>query len=264
MTKILNLLKQSKWYCFLKYSKLGKSILRQKYPHIIQAQQKEEQLFKQVLPQERNSLIFDIGGSIGSNTVIFLKMNARVVVLEPEPNNFKCLKSRFGRNKNVTLIQKAVSNNIGIAELFVQENGSSLHTLSTYWKTYLTSKQNNRWQKKITFSTTIKTETTTLDQLITDFGQPDFIKIDVEGFEDEVIQGLTQPVGQLCFEANLPQFTEQTIHCIQSLGNIHKNISFNYSIKENLELDQYVSQNEIIDIVSNSQMRYMDIFCKMD
>jgi FkbM family methyltransferase len=41
---------------------------------------------------------------------------------------------------------------------------------------------------------------TTLDELIGKHGVPVFIKIDVEGFEEAVLQGLSQPVRALSFE----------------------------------------------------------------
>jgi hypothetical protein len=43
-------------------------------------------------------------------------------------------------------------------------------------------------------------EVSTLDALIDSFGIPSFCKIDVEGYEYEVLKGLTQPIPSLSFE----------------------------------------------------------------
>jgi hypothetical protein len=68
---------------------------------------------------------------------------------------------------------------------------------------------------------------TTLDRLIEQYGTPSFIKIDVEGFEYQVVKGLTQPVKTLSLEFT-PEFIESTFKCIdhlQRLGNIRLNYS---------------------------------------
>ena len=41
---------------------------------------------------------------------------------------------------------------------------------------------------------------TTLDELVTTHGRPDFCKIDVEGYEPEVLSGLSQPLPVIQFE----------------------------------------------------------------
>ena len=54
----------------------------------------------------------------------------------------------------------------------------------------------------------------TLDNMIEKYGTPDFLKVDVEGGELQVFEGLSQPISVICFEANLPRFREETLSII--------------------------------------------------
>ena len=67
-----------------------------------------------------------------------------------------------------------------------------ISTFAAHWKTGRFS--NSNWDKKI------MVDVTTLDDLIIKFGEPNYIKIDVEGFEHEVILGLTKKSGIISFE----------------------------------------------------------------
>ena len=46
---------------------------------------------------------------------------------------------------------------------------------------------------------------TTLDALIERHGVPSFVKVDAEGFEEEVLQGLSRSIKALSFEFTVVQ-----------------------------------------------------------
>ena len=76
------------------------------------------------------------------------------------------------------------------------------------------------------FSKKTKVNTTTLNNLINSYGLPYFIKIDVEGHEEQVIKGLTHPIPIISFEANLPQFLEHSISIVKYLLNLDASSKF--------------------------------------
>jgi hypothetical protein len=75
---------------------------------------------------------------------------------------------------------------------------------------------------------------TTLDKLIQQHGLPQFIKIDVEGYEIQVLRGLTRTAGSISFE-----FVGDNLEVAQSCINHLEKLGygqFNYSIGETLSL----------------------------
>ncbi|HYH16767.1 MAG TPA: FkbM family methyltransferase, partial [Flavisolibacter sp.] len=75
----------------------------------------------------------------------------------------------------------------------------------------------------------------TLDSLISKYGCPKFCKIDVEGYELQVLKGLHQPLPLISLEYCVPEMTNDLIECISYLQHLSPNGIFNYSIGESME-----------------------------
>jgi len=69
-------------------------------------------------------------------------------------------------------------------------------------------------------SNTVQVEATTLDSLMEKYGEPFHIKIDVEGYELEVVSGLSKRVGSIQFEYIMENFEDMTVPVIQKLEQL--------------------------------------------
>ena len=76
-------------------------------------------------------------------------------------------------------------------------------------------------------------EMQTLDSLIAQFGRPAFAKIDVEGFEDQVLSGLSTPIPAMSFEFT-PEYIDSTYRSIDRLTSLGV-ARFQLSLGESLE-----------------------------
>lgn len=189
---------------------------------------------------KRDSLCFDVGANYGNRTEAFLELGTKVVAIEPQPNACKFLMRRL-RNK-IFMENKALGQSEGTATLFLC-NLDSLTSLTEEWIEVVSK---SRFCKP-NWHTQTEVYVATLDKLINKYGKPGFCKIDVEGYELEVIKGLSEPIDTISFEFTIPEFTEKAIMCINYLSKIGK-IECNYSDGETLKLslDEWFEPEEFI------------------
>ncbi|MFP3960682.1 MAG: FkbM family methyltransferase [Spirochaetaceae bacterium] len=216
----------------------------------------EKRLYGAELGIGPDMLVFDIGAHVGNRVRAFTRLGARVVAVEPQTGPRGMLVRLYGRTADVTIVAAACGAQPGTAVLHVSERSPTLSSLKEDWLSRIrrTSRRagvvfgsaagtggSSRWDGEETV------EVTTLDALIAEHGRPDFIKIDVEGFEAEVLGGLSRSVPQLSFEF-LPASRDVALRCIERLEGL-AGYEYNYSPGETMRLShrRWLAAEEMAD-----------------
>jgi FkbM family methyltransferase len=144
-----------------------------------------------------DDLVFDIGSHVGDRVAAFRRLRARVIAVEPQPALATTLRLLYGRDKAVTLEETAVGGAPGVIALKLNLDNP---TVSTASDAFIAAAHDAPGWEGQQWTRTIEVPVTTLDALMARHGVPRFIKIDVEGYEAEVLGGLSTPVAALSFE----------------------------------------------------------------
>lgn len=139
-------------------------------------------------------LLFDIGANRGDATLAGLQKGYSVIACEPAPRTYTQLVNNFIYNPRVTPLRVAVSDTDNERIEFYEADEDGLSTMNKDWLTSETMPYAGKSFR------TIHANTITIDTLATIYGEPDLIKIDVEGAEWAVFKGMTRAYGTLAFE----------------------------------------------------------------
>jgi FkbM family methyltransferase len=130
--------------------------------------------------------VYDIGANIGYVSLSLAKRvgpNGRVIAFEPVPRNVDLLRKSIEVNslKNIKLLDCAASDRCGETVIRIAENPATASMV---------------WHRNIPSATEIVIRTVAIDDLVEcDLGQPRFVKIDVEGAEGLVLQGMRRTIA---------------------------------------------------------------------
>ncbi len=225
--------------------------LRIMYPREVKARRKQLAFFQRLIGG--SSLVFDIGANNGDKARIFSRIAKRLICLEPNPESIARLTERFGGDPRIVIVPQGVSDSSGVGTISVYPGDQSAY-----------SSFSPRWiEEHGAPSRRVEVKLTTLEDLISRFGRPSYIKIDVEGYELNVLRGLRTPVPLISFECNLPVFLSETLECITLLERLSTNCRFNFCASEpafDFARDGWIDSGEIQAIAASGKFSFMEIF----
>ena len=132
---------------------------------------------------EKDEVCLDFGANVGVYSQLFAKYGARVYSFEPDPVPFKILKEKSTNFKNIYPIMKAVGTRNSNCKLYLDKK---------YFEDQLFYSEHNSMvkEKDNVGENYIEVGVVDIAEWLNDFDNVRFVKIDVEGFEVEIINHL--------------------------------------------------------------------------
>jgi FkbM family methyltransferase len=208
----------------------------------------------------RGDLCFDIGANIGNRVTIFRALGAQVVALEPQRDCVDSLREKFGHDRNVTILPVGLAGAEGSRRLRIAD----AHTISSMSDEWITAVQESGRFSAYEWPDSIEVPVLTLDRVIAQAGMPSFCKIDVEGYELEVLRGLSRPVPAISFEVTCEYpVAGDCIHYLTMLAAYE----FNYSAGESMEFasPHWMSGTEVKELLElrKEPLPWGDVYARL-
>ncbi len=200
-------------------------------------------------------LVFDIGANVGENAELFASLGARVVAVEPLAACAEAIVARASQGQlDIRIEQSAVGRQAGTLELAVCSRALDISSASPEWIEAMQRAGLARgpWDERIVVPAT------TLDALIARHGLPSFIKLDVEGYEDQVLGGLSRRVSALSLETHRATsgISLRCLRRLRQLGFVQFAISAGHSAELSPWMDGRAAANAV------AQLEWGDIYAR--
>jgi FkbM family methyltransferase len=243
-------------YSWFRYSRGYEWYARCRRSGYAQLLANDRRFYRPLFDRLRIRSVFDLGANVGDKAQVFSELADRVVCVEADPMTASTLRHRFRKERRVLVEAVAVGSRPGSATLH-RKLYSGYSTVSEKWA--------DATLETVPTTERISVPVSTLDQLISVHGRPDYIKIDVEGSELEVIGGLSAPVGALSFEANLPTFLQETVAVADRLLQLCPRVRFQLRQADGPEFarPEAFDRNGLVDAIREARATF-DIFAFSD
>jgi len=156
-------------------------------------------------------LVFDVGAHVGDRIASFRRLGAKVVAVEPQHAMAGILRLLYGFSRSVAIEEVAVGREPGRARMMINADNP---TVSSFSSAFVDAARNAPGWETQRWTGSTEIAVTTLDALMARHGRPAFIKLDVEGFEAEALQGMSRAVPALSFEFTTIQ-RDVALACIE-------------------------------------------------
>lgn len=141
-------------------------------------------------------VVVEVGAHVGYLAEFFAEMvgpAGRLDVYEPAPENLRYLRRNLEGRDNVSIVAVALSDEIGFASFFVEDLSGQNNSLVADYEVLEGNQERAGVRAHLT---EIRVPTDTIDNRYLDTDRLDFIKIDVEGAELQVLQGASQVLAK--------------------------------------------------------------------
>ncbi len=199
-----------------------------------------------------SKILFDIGANRGCYSVANFSKYDKFVLVDANKELCNFLKQRFLNRPNFIIEQKIVSKDK--TDVFYISNSDVLSTCDTQWV------NNSRFTNTHSFTKTTGNESITIDELVEKYGVPEYIKIDVEGYELNVLKSMSKKYCPIGFEWAEEKKEEllQSLEYLKELGfekfHIQKEDHYTFTPKTWLNYNEiYETLNNLCDINRKSE-----------
>jgi len=197
----------------------------------VAAEEASVDFYRRMLPP--GGLAFDLGANVGEITEWLLRAGARVVAVEPQPECVAELRARCTRLPGlIDAIPAAVGRAPGTATLHIHDVSAS-SSLRPDW-----------------FGdpgrAMLRVPVITLADLIARYGVPDYVKVDVEGSEEDVFATLPHPLPLVSFEY-VDTALDRAANCMEMLTR-GRRAEANLALTAPLRflLDEWIPTDELL------------------